>query len=71
MASGGNRRAPRGEAVEDLTLALGSYVGRFASRFALRDVRHDARPLVEELQDLVVELVDALAMVVEGHGGAD
>ena len=34
------------------------------------DLRDDAGPLVEELQDLIVQFVDALAVIVESHGGA-
>ena len=71
-ADGLRREAPgaRGEAVEDEPLAL-RIVGREV-RVALgpRHVGDDAGALVERLQDGVVELVDALAEVVEGHGGA-
>ena len=60
----------RREPVEHLALAI--RVVRRQVRFLLRTshLADDARPVVEELQDSFIELVDAFSQVVESHGGA-
>src|ERR1019366_2852084 len=63
----GEAPGARGEAVEHLTLALGVEPREVRVTLRARHVGHDARPLVEQPQDLVVEVVDALAMVVQPH----
>ena len=68
MASGGKRRPRAARRSRTCRSRSGSYVGRFASRFGLGDVAHDAARARRGASGFVVEVVDTLAMVVEAHG---
>ena len=65
---GGKASRPRGQPVENQPLARGIVRRQARGALGLGHIEHHVGPLVEHLEDPVVELVDALSQVFERHG---